>query len=390
MKRSRFGPRLKSGRDAEQLSRLAAGYADSGSRVEDAYWENRLSALVDRVLRTGEDATLEAALEHLYESNPHAYDGLIDLIEARSEGGVLTLDDGHFDVLMFAVPVLAWSRFTIPSGTIPQAALAGIRAQLHGHVLAADARLALADFLFSPDQLPRGYGPTFVLGNGLWGAAVEGRDLSIDPGRLPEAKRFLSDVRYLVAAVAAHRGSALFRWQEEPGSREQMLAQWKAQGTECIRPLFPGCAFDLLPPAAYFSAWRAADQLARPYSLRSSVAFLQTALNVEARELSAVIAPFHDQRIEEFRVGFTLRDQTDVLYGSVWPLLDSEDETTDTAGQIETVLRECGVDRVAVIENRFPMEYCEECGAPFFPSPEGESVHAELPEETESAPAHLH
>lgn len=390
MKRSRFGPRLKSGRDIEQLSRLAASLADSGSRIEFEYWESRLSALVDRLLRAGEDAAFEAALDHLFESNAAAYDDLIDLVEAHSECGRLKRDDEDFDVLMFAAPVLAWSRFAIPSGTIPQPVLANIRAQLHGHVLAANAQLALADFLFSPDQLPRGYGPTFALASRLWACAMERGDLRIDPGQMHETKRFLSDARYVLAAAAAPRGNALFRWQEEPDSRDQTLGQWKVQGTECIRPLLPGCAFELLPPGAYFSAWRMADRLARAYSLRSSVAFLQTTLNVEARELRAVVAPFCDRKVEEFRIGFTLPDKTDVLYGAVWPLLDSEDETTDTVGQIEAVLRECGVTQVLSLENLFPLEYCDECGAPFFPNPEGESVHAEFPEESDSTPKHLH
>lgn len=390
MKRSRLRPRLKSSRDVDQLSRLAAALAESGSRIEDRYWESRLSALVDRLLRAGDDATLETALDHLYESYPGAYDGLIDLVETHSESGLLKRDDAEFDVLMLAMPVLAWSRFTIPSGKIPRPVLANIRAQLHGHVLAADAQLALADFLFSPDHLPGGYGATFILASRLWMSAMEAQDLHIDPGEMPETKRFFSDVRYVLAAVAAPRGNALFHWQEKPGARDRAFAQFKAQGTECMRALFPGCAFELLPPAAYFSAWRMADQMARPYSLRSSVALLQTTLSVEASELRAVVAPFHDQQLEELRIGFTLRDKSDVLYGAIWPLLESENETTDIMGLIETALHECGVDQVMVLENRFPLEYCEECGAPFFPSPEGESVHAEFPAETESTPTHLH
>ncbi|MBU1666159.1 MAG: DUF2863 family protein, partial [Gammaproteobacteria bacterium] len=33
---------------------------------------------------------------------------------------------------------------------------------------------------------------------------------------------------------------------------------------------------------------------------------------------------------------------------------------------------------------------CDDCGAPLFPNPDGESVHAELPEEMQGTPAHLH
>ena len=39
----------------------------------------------------------------------------------------------------------------------------------------------------------------------------------------------------------------------------------------------------------------------------------------------------------------------------------------------------------------FRIESCAACGAPLYPNPEGEPVHAELPEEqTEAAPRHLH
>jgi hypothetical protein len=37
------------------------------------------------------------------------------------------------------------------------------------------------------------------------------------------------------------------------------------------------------------------------------------------------------------------------------------------------------------------LEYCDDCGAPLYPNPEGEPVHAELPEpEEEALPRHLH
>jgi uncharacterized Zn finger protein (UPF0148 family) len=43
-----------------------------------------------------------------------------------------------------------------------------------------------------------------------------------------------------------------------------------------------------------------------------------------------------------------------------------------------------------LLQNHFLLDYCEECGAPLFPNPEGEVVHAEFPEEGEVAPIHLH
>jgi hypothetical protein len=58
--------------------------------------------------------------------------------------------------------------------------------------------------------------------------------------------------------------------------------------------------------------------------------------------------------------------------------------------QIEATLRECGVIETTRLEDRFLLEYCEDCGAPLFPNPVGEVVHAEFPEEGEVAPVHLH
>jgi hypothetical protein len=59
--------------------------------------------------------------------------------------------------------------------------------------------------------------------------------------------------------------------------------------------------------------------------------------------------------------------------------------------QIEAVLREAGVAHVNFLNQRFPLEYCDDCGAPLYPAPDGEAMHAELPEEqAASAPRHLH
>lgn len=390
MKRPGFARRGGMNRDTEQLARLAAGLSASASRVEDAFWEKRLVEAIDRLLRTGNEEVLDVALDHLHGANGRAYDELADLIESRAEGGRLDSGEQAFDVLMFAAPVLAWSRFTIPSGPLSNSALNAARVQLQAHVLAAGTKLALADFLFSPDQLPRGFVETYRLANQLAKIAVDTKDLHIDPRQLPETTRFISDTRYLVGAAVARRGEALFRWQEEDGSREQAATQWQAQGSAALQPVFTGCAFELLLPEAYHGACRNADHGLRVYSLRAAVAFLHTALSVRPQDLRAVVAPFFEERLEEYRIGFTLHDSGDVVHGVVWPLLGAEDESTDAVAQIEALLREQGVGTVLALEERFPIEFCDDCGMPMFPTPEGETSHAELPEGSAPAPAHLH
>lgn len=390
MKRSRFARRGGLDRDAEKLARLAIGLAASASRMEDSFWQSRLEQAIDRLLRTGNEEALNLVLDHLYGADGHAYDELADLIESRAEGGTLASGGQELDVVMFAAPLLAWSRFTIPSGTIPAGVLDSVRVQLQAHVLAAGAKLALADFLYSPDQLPRGYVETWRLANQLGKLAAEAGDARIDPRQLPETTRFVSDTRYLVGAVAAPRGQALFRWQEDDGTREGAEAQWQSQGSAALQPMFTGCALELQLPDAYHAACRNADRGLRIYSLRAAVAFLQTALGVRPQDLRAVVAPFSDERMEEYRVGFTLHDASEVVHGAVWPLLGAEDEATDTVARIEAVLREAGVGEVLVLENRFPLEFCDDCGMPMFPTPDGETSHAELPEDSAPASAHLH
>ncbi len=389
MKRTRIKRRGGLGRVAEQLVWLATSVAESGSRVEDRYWEIKLGSVLDQHLAANDEEALNAALDHLYSAEPRAYDELADSIESRAECAAGAYPE--HDVVLIAAPILAWSRYRIPAAVVPPAVLANLRVHLQAHVLAQGARLAVADFLFSPDQLPQGYCATAEFSKVLGAAAMDNRDLRIDTAGMPETTHFLSDTRYLLAAVAVPRGSALFHWQEEDGSRDTAREQWRLQGGACLAPLLPGCAVDLVLPESYFAASRAADKDSRPYSVRASVAYLGTALETPAANLRAVIAPFWDRELEEYRIGFTTHDSDQVLHGVVWPLLGAEDEEADGTSQIEAVLRESGINDVVHLEHHFPLEYCDDCGAPMYPSPEGELIHAEMPEEhMEQMPRHLH
>jgi hypothetical protein len=393
MKRSRFSRRTKQTPDTEELIRLATQLSLSGSRLEDAFWERRLANTIERLLHGQDEASLNAALDHLYGAGGRAYDDLADLVEfcAESRHHAMASSNAGQDVLLFAAPVLAWSRYTIPSGPIGVDVLANLRVQLQAHAFAADVRFGLADYFFSPDQLPQSYCETAALTEKLSKAALHGRDLKLDSAQMPETMNFLSDTRYLIGVMCVPTGAPLFRWQEEDGNRNEALKQWRVQGGEALRPLLPACALEPLLPQSFHASVRDADRASRPYSLRSAVAFLQTTLNVTAGNLRAVVAPYYDRQIEEFRIGFTLDEASEVIHGVVWPLLENEDEAAELPGQIEAVLREAGVREVLVLDHRFPLEYCEDCGAPLYPNPDGEPVHAELPEQGEEAvPRHLH
>ncbi|NJD24742.1 MAG: DUF2863 family protein [Betaproteobacteria bacterium] len=390
MKRTRFGARDRLSRDAAELQRLAGGLSESGGKLEDAYWEAQLAETVDGLLRNGAEDDINTALDRLFEANPRAHDELADMVEARAETTRLEAPGRTVDVLLFAAPVLAWSRFSIPSGSLPKSTLETLAVHLGAHVFGADARVALADFLYSPDQLPRSFCDTWQLTRELGEAALAGKHLAVDGATMAETNRFLSDVRYLIGAIAVPAGGPLFRWNEKDGSRDGALKEWIRQGSPGLEPVLTGCAWQPLQPDAYHAACRNADRLSRPYSLKAAVAFLQTTLGLMPADIRAVVGPCYDRRMEEYRVGLGPKTGDEVYHGIVWPLLGAEDEATDAAGEIEATLREAGVKEVLFLDHHFPMEFCDDCGAPMFPNAEGELVHAEMPEQPAATSQALH
>ncbi|MFZ4538611.1 DUF2863 family protein [Propionivibrio sp.] len=391
MKRNRLSNRKRISADANELGRLAIGLAESGGKLEDMFWEKQLSELVDKLLQDSAEDDLNASLDRLFDSHAAAHDSLADIIESRAESCVLSHQGQEYDIQLFNVPLLAWSRFSIPACTIPKGTLQTLKVHLGSHVFSASAQLSLSNYLYSPDQLPRTFVDTWQLMRDLGGAALCNNELKLDVSSLPETNQFLSDTRYLIGAIAVPRGMPLFRWNESDNcTRETALKEWEKQGGPCLEPLLTGCAYQPLLADAYHAACRTADMASRPYSIRASVAFLQTTLGKPAEALRAVIGGFHDKQLEEYRISFGPRDSDTIFHGVIWPLLGAEDETADVAGEVETILRESGVKEVMVLHQQFPFEFCDDCGAPLYPNIEGDTVHAELPEQNNAPSQTLH
>ncbi len=290
-------------------------------------------AKIHAQLRTGDDQNLEAALDQLYDTDPAGYGEFIYAIEAAIECSILTREERSYDVLMFAVPVLTWSRFSIPSGPVTEAVLADLRVQLQTHVLAAECQFVLADCLFSPDQLPRGYHLTHELAGKLWAAAVAGEpEVAYESTPTGRNRPFLCPIPVIFLGQLRRRRESRCSagskptgqpraespaiYQRQGFQRKKLCLRGRLRAREALRPLFRGCAFELLIPDGFFSAWRMADRLARPYSMHATVDFLQSTLNISpGNRLRAVIAPFYDQWLEEYRISFTLKDRDEVLYG---------------------------------------------------------------------------
>ena len=401
--------------DAEKLVGLSLALDASGSRTEDRFWETRLDALLDKLMRNGNQTTLDAALDSLQQNHPDAYPALADMAETHSESWSFEAEGSSFEAILIAAPVLAWTRYSIQSGPLKADAIEALRAQLHAHVLAAGARMGIAPHLYSIDQLPRHHVEAFKLAQQLAQMALGSGSARFHLGDLPETAPILADPRFLLAVVIAPTGEALFRWQEdERGSRierAQCLAHWQAQGGPNFAAMLPGCEFECLLPDAYYAACRDADIRIRPHSVRTAVRYLEDTLATTAQTLRAVIGGFGEERVDEYRIGFTRRGDNDVLYGIVWPLYgrengdgDGGDEpgvsATDLSAQshppgsaldeIVALLKELGVTEVRAQMGCFEPEFCDDCGVPLFVDPLGEIVHAEMPEDAEPSHTHFH
>jgi hypothetical protein len=393
MRRTRYISRARHSADAETLAKLARRLSESGSRIEDRLWERRLIELINDRLTRGFADSIEAALEDLSRTNGRAYEDLADLAESSAESALIDIDGKPHDALLIAAPVLAWSRYRLPSSSLSAAVVDNIAVQISGHLGARGVRLAVADYLYSIDQLPESLGEVYDCAHALFEAATQGKRLKIDPKSLREPVSMLADTRYLLAALIAPQGQALYHWQEtgvDPDAKQGAITTFSEQMVNVLQPLMTGCRYRVLPPNAFHAALRAADRDLREFSVEAAVAYLKLAYDIGPAELQATLAPFEDKRVEEMRIGISrTADDDSVIEGVVWPLLGDEEDKAQE--EIEAALRQHGVVRVNAHAQRFPLEYCDDCGAPMFPNPAGHAVHTEPPEEADEQPqAPLH
>ncbi|MBN9429759.1 MAG: DUF2863 family protein [Burkholderiales bacterium] len=382
--------------DAERLVAAALGLANSGSRLEDRFWDAQLATRLDRLLEGSHAQGVYDALDRLNQTDGEAYGALIEAVEEAAETISVDIDGEPWDVLLVAAPLVVWTRFRIPSGPISAEQAQALSAHWQAHTLARNTRFRMIPYLYSLDQLPRDYSELRRLARRLGQSIVSGQAPKLDLKALPDAADMLADTRFVLGAVAAPTGRPLFRWQEtdtgDHANRVSCLEQWIAQARPNLEPLLPGCGFECLLPDAYHINIRESDRRVRPYSIRAAVHFLTHALDIEPGEIKATIAAFGHERADEYRIGMSVRDDDDVVHGIVWPLLGAESDQDEPPPieQMREVLREVGVGEMRLWPELSEPEYCEDCGAPLYPNGKGEVVHAELPGDVEPESTHFH
>jgi hypothetical protein len=400
--------------DSQRLISLAQETAKATSRIERRSWDDAMDAIVQKLLKNKRQDAIDDALDSLFKLELGAYDALLHTVEAASESCTIEHEGVMYDALLIAAPVLAWTRFLIPAGPIPAEMQTTLAAHLSAHIMAKDTHVALVPALYAIDQLPFTHSDTCAITKSLAQAALKGTPFRL-PATPPDTAPFLADARYLLAAVAAPAGQPLFRWQtaQTPASaatqRAEALTQWQMQAGPNIARLLTGCNVELLLPEAYFAACRKADLQIRPSSIRAAVHYLTNILSVEPTGLRAVVAGFGDispdAPLSEYRIGFSTSETHEILYGIVWPLYGQEEGDDDgpitppgldpnrqktPIEDILSLLHETGVVCEKRHQERFPMEFCDDCGAPLFADSTGNLVHAELPEDVQQGTTRLH
>ncbi len=389
MRRNRLISRARSSASADTLAKLARRLSESGSRIEDRLWERRLVEAINDRLARGFADDIETALEELSRTQARAYDDLADLAESCAESATVNVDGKPHDALLLNIPLLAWSRYRLPATTLAPALVDTIGAQIAGHLAARSTRIAVADYLYSIDQLPESFGEVYDMAQRLIGTAAAGKRMKIDGKALREPVMMLADTRYVLAAIIAPQGAPLYHWQEtgvDPDAKIAAMTAFREQVGGALAPLMTGCRYRVLAANAFHAALRQADRELREFSLEAAVSYLKLAYEMGPTSLQATIAPFEDKAVDEIRVGIgTVGNDDGVIEGIVWPLLGDEEERAQE--EIDAALRRLGVSKITAHAHRFPLEYCDDCGAPMFPNPAGHSVHAEPPEDATEQPA---
>lgn len=395
--------------ESQRLVNASQAVADAAGRLEERAWEHTVDVLLHKQLKNSHQNMIDTALDHLFKSDLAGYDVLVEAVEANSEACALEFDGKLFSVQLLALPVLAWTRFSIASGTLPADIRNGLFAHLHAHVLADDVQLALAPTLYAIEQLPRHHVDVFAITQRMGLAALEQSPPQLALEQTPTAP-FLADTRYMIAAAVVPTGAPVFRWQtgEQETSvlqlKEAALSAWAKQATPLLSRFLPGCNVELLLPRPYYFACREADKRIRPAAIRAADHYLTQTLGVSSSDLRANIGSFCEDingQIDEYRVGFSVGNDDGIVYGIVWPLYEQEDgdavrdpsvpdNVKTPIEEVLEVLRECGIVHIKLHAERYAMEFCDDCGTPLFPARDGDLLHAEMPEDAPASTEHFH
>lgn len=367
----------------------------SGCIIEDRYWENLIDQKVAEIFRSNKKNQIDRALDFLASTDNETHDILLEHAETMSESCVLEKDGTLYDCLFVVVPVVAWTRFQIPSPTLNQKTQTALIKLLKKHISAASVEIAIHPRLCSVEQMPKSFDQTYLWCDAL---ARQALNLPVTPLSSPnppaEDPPMLADTRYIMASFCVTQNRPVFKWQEASGhfseQRQRCLAPWQQEALPLFRELLPACGLELTLPDAFYICNREADKRIRYAALSASVQWLQNTLDIPAESFRATIAGIGQNEVKEYRIGFTFLDSNQVIYGCMWPLFSEEQEDIpESITESEQVLHMIeqlqanGIKHVICINEILNPGKHEEAEEPLFPNPAGELTYISAPDDFE-------
>lgn len=384
---------------AHDLLALIEALNQSGSRLEDEFWEAQLTQTVQALFIDPNSTILEQLLDYLATTyQPDLYDILASVIEGLAEAATINYKGQDYDVLLVTAPITVWTRYQLPDGVLSSSQHDQLLALFKSYA-SKDAKVAVLGQLLSFDQLPKNFAQTHELCLQIGQLALDAKPASIEIDQREDGINLLADAKFVMASIVVPVGTAVFAWQETSHpiiALQQAQQQWSQQCEQILNSMFIGCKADYLPPDGYFYNNRESDKQMRPLAIKAAVQWLSLVTNSPIEEISAIIARCGEDETEEFRVGLGVASDPDILYGCVWPIF-SKDEIDissphyqDSALLLQNLLADLGVDSIQFLVGLFDPEFCDDCHAPSFPNAEGQLQHPYLPEDLDFTPTSVH
>lgn len=375
------------------LVSLSEAICQSASRAESTYWQTHLETRITALLDTGSNQTVMDALDF---ADAKSADNVADTLAEAAETVAQTVffmlpdDDGHvtdYQAMLFSIPLIAWSKYQIPTGKIALDSVAKINKSLAQHLIASDVQFGICPHLYVIDTLPQGFTEARSLVKEMADAITNNEQYYPSEIAADDAVLLPADARFVLGVAMAKLGQPIFQWQtisetSVDKAKYQAFANWLAVARDYFVKLLPGCEFEMGMPNAFFHNCRQADIRIRPHSVNAVIKGTAELLELPVKNLTIVIAPVGETEVDEYRIGLMHKDDEDVINGAIWPLFASEgaDIAPYPIDVIEALVREAKVGEVIILEGLHQPEYCEDCGAPFFFNRDGEALHPFMPE----------
>lgn len=362
-----------------EIIRVTGQLVQCTTALQAAPYEQRLRQLCNSVLAKGEDGDIEAALSYFKNAEPadYCYERLLVIAEDCAE----TVVDEKGAAVLMLIPIMTWSRYRNYYGVVDEDVLEGIADSVRENFTSPKARVIMGSHILSADHLPDAFRtPRRMLERMRDLSHGSAFDVSPLIGEVPPPD--FSDPRYLFCCVAADKPEELFRAQNETiidVGRGMMNFCLKTH--ELLEFTMLGSVFEVQPAGGFYHSWRESEALMRTWGLKALVDFAGS-MGYEPKGLIATLTLFvpnarDTDKTCELRIGLTPKNARDhVICGIAWPGMPQESDAYFTSAR--DTLEAKDVNDIVEQEQTFSLEWCDDCGAPLYVTPDGLVVHVEL------------